>query len=358
MHIEYLLLHHDCVVVPGLGAFINVRHAARFDSVRRAWLPMSREVRFNGALSHDDGLLANSYARKNCVSFAEGRELLRRDTMQLHEALESDGEITLGHLGILRLEEETVSFQPQQSAAQTARFMGYSAAPVFRQAPQAAAAIATTEETAEEVASPAASTTDAIASAAPAPAVVESDDSDAAVEDVPEKKRKPRVFDTDRNYYIAINKIFARTAASFLLIAVVVLSLLPAREKPQVDEASVVPVEKIIRNTAACLYPSESSKVQEAEAEEAPEASADSVKEAEHYRYHVVVATFRSPSEADEFIRQNGGTGYDLHTVNSRTMSRVSAISSDDRADLQSRMMSPEFRMRFGEAWIWEDTTR
>ncbi len=136
LHIEYLLLHHDCVVVPGLGAFINVRHAARFDSVRRVWLPMTREVRFNGALSHDDGLLANSYARKNSVSFAEGRELLRRDTMQLREALESDGEITLGHLGILRLEEETVSFQPQQSAAQTARFMGYTAAPVFRQAPQ------------------------------------------------------------------------------------------------------------------------------------------------------------------------------------------------------------------------------
>ncbi|WP_302264670.1 hypothetical protein [uncultured Alistipes sp.] len=360
LHIEYLLLHHDCVVVPGLGAFINVRHAARFDSVRRVWLPMTREVRFNGALSHDDGLLANSYARKNSVSFAEGRELLRRDTMQLREALESDGEITLGHLGILRLEEETVSFQPQQSAAQTARFMGYTAAPVFRQAPQAAAAatVATPEDIAEKVASPIASTIGEIASLAPAPAVVESDDSDAAVEAMPEKKRKPRVFDTDRNYYIAINKIFARTAASFLLIAVVVLSLLPAREKPQVDEASVVPVEKIIRNTAACLYPSESSKVQEAEAEEAPEASADSVKEAEHYRYHVVVATFRSPSEADEFIRQNGGTGYDLHTVNSRTMSRVSAISSDDRADLQSRMMSPEFRMRFGEAWIWEDTTR
>ena len=64
LHIEYLLLHHDCVVVPGLGAFINVRHAAYFDAVTRVWHPMTREVRFNGALTHDDGLLSSSYARK------------------------------------------------------------------------------------------------------------------------------------------------------------------------------------------------------------------------------------------------------------------------------------------------------
>jgi len=339
LHIEYLLLRHDCVVVPGLGAFINVRHAAQLDSEQKVWMPMTREVRFNSALCHDDGLLANSYARKNSATFQNGREMLRRDIDQLREALEIDGEITLGNLGILRLDNGSTAFIPQQTSAQISGILGYMPVPTYVLKQDCTPTITTEEKTESDTET----TTD------------HRQTSDE--ETTPSKKRKKRVFDTERNYYIAVNKIFARTAAIFLLITAVSLSLLPTQEKPHVDKASVVPAEKIIKNTAACLYPSETNEASETKVTTAE--TTDTVSdEAVHYRYHVVVATFRSPSEADEFIRQNEGTGYTLHTVNTKTMSRVSAISSDDRAELQSQMMSPEFRMRFGEAWIWEDPTR
>lgn len=335
LHIEYLLLQHDCVVVPGFGAFINVRHAAWLDNERRVWIPMTREVRFNTALCHDDGLLAGSYARKSGMTFHEGREMLRRDVDQLREALENDGEITLGDLGILRQNEGSMMFIPQQTSEQTSSVLGYMPAPTVKQAP--APAIEKDIETVTESAAGLEETTQE--------------------ENLPAKKRKVRVFDTEKNYYIAINKIFARTAAIILLIAAVSLSLLPTHEKPHVDEASVVPAERIIRNTATRLNPSESNVASATKENDA--VKTDSVTEEEgHHRYHIIVATFRNPSEADEFIRQNEGTGYALRTVNTKTMSRVSAISSDDKAELQSHMMSSEFRMRFGEAWIWEEKSR
>lgn len=78
IHIEYLLLRHDCVVVPGFGAFINARSEARVDSESGQVYPMMREVRFNSALVHDDGLLAGSFARKYRVPFAEGRRCSAR----------------------------------------------------------------------------------------------------------------------------------------------------------------------------------------------------------------------------------------------------------------------------------------
>ena len=40
IHIEYLLLRHDCVVVPGFGAFINARSEARVDSESGQVYPM------------------------------------------------------------------------------------------------------------------------------------------------------------------------------------------------------------------------------------------------------------------------------------------------------------------------------
>lgn len=189
LHIEFLLLRHDCVVVPGVGAFINVRHSARRDDATGAWLPMTREVRFNSALNHDDGLLANSFARKNEVSFEEGRELLRRETHQLLSTLREEGEVTLGQLGILRQEEGTIIFAPLRDASKLAAMLGFSEAPIHRTAP--ASFNNGTEDSMQD-----------------APATTSDSQDDEAL--IYEYKEPGRVFDTKRNYYIGINKIFAR----------------------------------------------------------------------------------------------------------------------------------------------------
>ena len=56
-HIEYLLLHHDCVVVPGLGAFIVNDENARYDSGSHSFMPPVRTVGFNPEVRHNDAML-------------------------------------------------------------------------------------------------------------------------------------------------------------------------------------------------------------------------------------------------------------------------------------------------------------
>ena len=59
---------------------------------------MMREVRFNSALVHDDGLLAGSFARKYRVPFAEGREIAPQEHRILRRTMASDGEVTIGRI--------------------------------------------------------------------------------------------------------------------------------------------------------------------------------------------------------------------------------------------------------------------
>lgn len=344
LHIEYLLLHHDCVVVPGFGAFINVRQSAYYDEMSDLWYPMTREVRFNMAVRHDDGLLVNSIARKEQISFQDGRELLRKSLSRLSENLDADGEVTMGQLGILRTDGETISFIPRCTASRMAEMMGYLPATTRRQ---------------ESI-----SASDATIS--------ESEDASFVTpgDTTPESTATTREFDTRRNYYIPINKIFARTAACLLLVSAVALSvILPATDRRHRDQASVVPsVETIltvasesshIEKTAPTQKAPNAATAEAATAEAATHDKATNDIEAkahksEEAKYHLIVATFRTAEESEKYIRSHSESEYTLYAVNTSSMSRVSARSSDSRDALLKLLNSPEFSQEFSQAWIWE----
>lgn len=318
LHIEYLLLRHDCVVVPGFGAFINVYHSALEDSKTHSFQPMTTEIRFNSALKHNDGMLATSYARRERVSYAEGREMVRVAVSDLLDTLALEGEVSIGRIGRIRTDNSgNLSFHPLLTTNRLAAALGY--LPVKRNAPVIEAA-------------PAAAT-----------AVTETETAEPAVEN-PVKK-----FDTDRNYYIPINKMFARMAASFAVVAVLCLSLiLPFTRDYHEDQASVVPVKAI---TTAVTKAS-----QQIQAVEQPVPAAEpEVQEAAPLpkTWHLVVGTFRSQNEADNFISSKNDSPYELHTVASKRMVRVVAISATDKETLLPELNSPEFQSAFPQAWIF-----
>lgn len=317
LHIEYLLLRHDCVVVPGFGAFINVYHSALEDSETHSFQPMTTEVRFNSALKHNDGMLATSYARRERVSYAEGREMVRVAVSDLQDTLALEGEVSIGRIGRIRTDKSgNLTFHPLLTPHRLSAALGY--LPVKRHAP------------AVEVA-PAAAT-----------AVTETETAEPAVEN------PIRQFDTDRNYYIPINKMFARMAASFAVVAVLCLSLiLPFTRDYHEDQASVVPVKAI---TTAVTKAS-----QQIQAEEQPAAAAEPEAEAipQPKTWHLVVGTFRSQDEADNFISSKNDSPYELHTVASKRMVRVVAISATDKETLLPELNSPEFQSAFPQAWIF-----
>lgn len=101
-HIEYLLIHHDCVVVPGLGAFMINEEGAGYDAENKRLLPPSRSVGFNPEVRHNDALLVGSISRREGMSIDAARGELDTEVASMLHQIQLCGEIPVGNLGVLR----------------------------------------------------------------------------------------------------------------------------------------------------------------------------------------------------------------------------------------------------------------
>ena len=73
-HISDLLMHNNCVVVPRLGGLVGSYQSARFFEDGGVCNPPYKEIIFNKALSHNDGLVIDSYSRKYNISYADAEK--------------------------------------------------------------------------------------------------------------------------------------------------------------------------------------------------------------------------------------------------------------------------------------------
>ena len=138
-------------------------------------------------------------------------------------------------------------------------------------------------------------------------------------------------------------------AASIMIIGAVALAvILPFGRGLQEDQASVIPVKVIsqaVSNAAASQEPIDydvevSSEEKTTEFMNSP-------------AWHLIVGTFRSHKDAEEYIRLNSDKGYTLSIVSSRNLYRVSARSTHEKAPLLTELSSSEFHAAFPEAWIF-----
>ena len=112
-HIEYLLVAHDCVVIPGLGAVLAHAMPARCDEAATNILPPRRTFSFNPSLVHNDGLIVASVARSRSVSYDAARAIVAAGVESMRRALETDGSVSLGLAGRLAMTpEHTLTFEP------------------------------------------------------------------------------------------------------------------------------------------------------------------------------------------------------------------------------------------------------
>lgn len=113
-HIEYLLDRHDCIIVPGVGAFIKRMEPAHVNA--GCIIPPARMLSFNPELTHDDSMLASSYARRLDVPYTSALRCMTDDIAMLRATLANDGAATIGSLGVLVYGEGGVTtFQPANS---------------------------------------------------------------------------------------------------------------------------------------------------------------------------------------------------------------------------------------------------
>ena len=113
-HIAYLIRRHDCVILGGIGAFVAVREPAAFDMENHRVIPPRRSVAFNGAITHDDGLLSASISRRQGMSFEQAAATVSSAIADIRKRLDSDGAVYFPRIGTLHLgDENRVIFTPE-----------------------------------------------------------------------------------------------------------------------------------------------------------------------------------------------------------------------------------------------------
>lgn len=309
LHIQYLLRYHDCVILPGLGAFVKSYRKASVASDGTI-LPPATELSFNSSITSNDGLLAHSFMRRSGLSFEESRAKVAEKIEDLKTMLHADRELAFGKIGLLTLgEDNNICFSPFTP--------GYASVftPIRKENPSASS-----EETATEA----------------------------------QDGGKRRRFNTARNYYIAINKRFAKVAAAFILVAsaasTFVVPSLQDQTIPAVQRASVIPLAQPKENTATAEH-------ETAPATQPTETASPDIQDigTDDGKYYLIVGSFRTVGECDKFISsQPEEMAGNLKIAEGKKMCRVYAANSDSRDELLSVMRDEEFRSRYSQAWIWE----
>lgn len=119
-HIEQLLRSHDCVTVPGFGAFVAAAAHASHDAASSKISPPSRTVMFNPELTHNDGLLASSVARRDGLSYERAMERIADEVALTHAMLRTTGVMKFGSLGKFRLTHDFLDFLPASADSSSA----------------------------------------------------------------------------------------------------------------------------------------------------------------------------------------------------------------------------------------------
>ncbi len=126
--IEYLLLNHDYVVIPGFGTFITQQMEARRNEEEEIFLPPYRSVRFNRELTHNDNLLYSSIREVFGTSMEQAEQLLGTWVSDIMQTLEDEGEMDFGSIGVFTLEPNaTLSFTSVESGVTSPDYYGLDA---------------------------------------------------------------------------------------------------------------------------------------------------------------------------------------------------------------------------------------
>lgn len=289
-HIERLLLVHDCVIVPKFGGFVLQTVPSSHGAEEHTFRPMTKEIVFNVTLQHTDGLLSESYMQMYDVDYRKAQQMLEQDVDELNTILQEKKKISLGIIGSFARGDEG---QIIYSAAETELFNVSSyGLPMFH--------------------FPALETVS-----------VEHEEAEHRIG----KKKKDTL-------YIPVNRKLIRVVgASVAAVALFLLVSTPVKDvNPSAYTASFIPREMVSYSLAAeasvvetpeiVLLPEEEEVVDiqpvavEVKAVQKQELPAAKVK-----MYHIVIASFPTEGQADEY----------LSTVDRTICSHVSKVARDGK---------------------------
>ena len=325
-HIEQLLFSHDCVIVPDFGGFVLRNVSAWVDNSSHMFYPPRKDVGFNATLKHSDGLLAESYMRKYSVNYNTARLMIEEDVAELKKYMQDNGKISFEAIGSFSIGEEG---QMVYKSASDSRFgvNNYAFVPFEM------------------------STLDEILSAESV------NNADSKVE----KKRN--------TVYIPINRTFLKAvSATAAAVALFFVFSTPVNDvNHSAYKASFVPTELSFETTVqaeAIVNPDSLQKTEEAETTEdvivehlertEQPAAAVKVEVKNQKMYHIVVGSFPSEKQANEFLSSiDKATFANASMVLRNDKYRVYVDKFDNRESAEKYIETVRNNPKYKDAWLF-----
>lgn len=111
-HIYYLLFKHDCVTIPGFGAFLVEQKEAYYDASKQLYVPPKKVLSFNEQVQSNDGILATHIAASYNLSYEHAVKDIHKETIRWKERVQK-GTLKLPTLGaFLQNKERKLVFEP------------------------------------------------------------------------------------------------------------------------------------------------------------------------------------------------------------------------------------------------------
>ncbi|MBK7488983.1 MAG: SPOR domain-containing protein [Bacteroidales bacterium] len=111
--IKELLLKHDCVIIPGFGAFIGNYFPARASRKEGLFEPPSRKITFNRYLTGNDGLLIGHVSAVTGKGYGEARDIVKKWSEELRSKIMTGNPVMIYRLGTFSLNYDgAIVFEP------------------------------------------------------------------------------------------------------------------------------------------------------------------------------------------------------------------------------------------------------
>lgn len=306
-HIEFLLMSHDCVIIPGIGAILAHNVPAYFNSKSEKWLAPARVMSFNPELSRTDGLLAQSVARRDNLSMTAASAVVKQQCDALRHKLETERHLEFGAVGALSLSADgRMTFTPGTAGWLSPSTMWLPSLSLSR-------AKEDTSSFGERIAA--------------------------------EAHRRRRL----KNIYRSVSAV-ACIAVIFALGWIVVEDLNSAA---LIQTASVAPVETAEKDNDGVFIGAVSDAPADVILSQEPAAEQPAVDEPlqnHDPKYMLIVASLSSEAEARKFISQYKGVSLGVFVNDGRY--RIYAASGDSWDEVAAQAYSSEISELFPSSWV------
>jgi hypothetical protein len=115
-YISQLLYRHQCVTVPGFGAFLTEIQSAHLNENTNSFYPPKKVISFNSHLKNNDGLLANHIAQIEKTSYENAVASIESEVVIWNSILQVNEKFVLKNIGELHLNsEKNIVFTPVEN---------------------------------------------------------------------------------------------------------------------------------------------------------------------------------------------------------------------------------------------------